>query len=125
MIPERTINHHFTYHVAQASQAKHGSLVDRGGNGGHAGSDRRILSRSSRKFTVTELRGLDVVQCVALEETIHGIVNLIMNEYVSYGKGHTIHSSGQIEWFKTQLMIGLSKMVENKGSALLMAMPCH
>ena len=24
MIPERTINHHFTYHVAQASQAKHG-----------------------------------------------------------------------------------------------------
>ena len=28
MIPERTINHHFTYHVAQASQAKHGSLVD-------------------------------------------------------------------------------------------------
>ena len=27
MIPERTINHHFTYHVAQASQAKHGSVV--------------------------------------------------------------------------------------------------
>ena len=24
MIPERTINHHFTYHLAQASQAKHG-----------------------------------------------------------------------------------------------------
>ena len=23
-IPERTINHHYTYHVAQASQAKHG-----------------------------------------------------------------------------------------------------
>ena len=40
--------HHFTYHVAQASQAKHGSLVDRGANGGLAGSDVRILSRSSR-----------------------------------------------------------------------------
>ena len=66
MIPERTINHHFTYHVAQVSQAKHGSLVDRGANGGLAGSDVRILSRSSRKFTVTgidshELQGLDVV----------------------------------------------------------------
>ena len=36
MIPERTINHHFTYHVAQASQTKHGSLVDRGANGGLA-----------------------------------------------------------------------------------------
>ena len=29
MIPERTSNHHFTYHVAKASQGKHGSLVDR------------------------------------------------------------------------------------------------
>ena len=45
-IPERTIDHHYTYHVAQASQAKHGSLVDRGGNSGLAGSDVRILSRS-------------------------------------------------------------------------------
>ena len=37
MTPERTINHHFTSHIAQASQAKHGSLVDRGPNGGLAG----------------------------------------------------------------------------------------
>ena len=108
MIPERTINHHFTYHVAQASQAKHGSLVDRGANSGLAGSDVRILSRSSRKCTVTgidshELQGLAVVQCTALVETNHGIVNLIMNEYVCYGKGHTIHSSGQIEWFKNSV----------------------
>ena len=36
MTPERSINHHFTYHVAQPSQAKHGSLVDRGANGGLA-----------------------------------------------------------------------------------------
>ena len=47
MIPERTINHYFTYDVAKASQAKLGSLVDRGANGGLAGSDVRILSRSS------------------------------------------------------------------------------
>ena len=53
MTPERSINHHFTYHVAQASQAIHGSLVDRGVNGGLAGSDVRIHSRSSRKCTVT------------------------------------------------------------------------
>ena len=84
MTPERTNNHHFAYHIAQASQAKHGSLVDRGANGGLAGSDVRILSRSSRKFTVTgvdshELQGLDVVQCAALVETNHGIVNLIIN----------------------------------------------
>ena len=108
MTPERSINRHFTYHIAQASQAKHGSLVDRGANGGLAGSDVRILSRSSRKCTVTgidshELQGLDVVQCAALVQTNHGIVNLIMNEYACYGKGHTIHSSGQIEWFKNSV----------------------
>ena len=108
MIPERTINHHFTYHVAKASQAKHSSFVDRGANGGRAGSDVRILSRSSRKCTVTgidshELQGLHVVQYAALVETIHGIINLIMNEYACYGKGHTIHSSGQIEWFKNSV----------------------
>ena len=108
MTPERSINHHFTYHIAQASQAKHGSLVDRGANGGFAGSDIRILSRSSRKCTVTgidshELWGLDVVQCAALVETNHGIVNLITNEYACYGMGHTIHSSGQIEWFKNSV----------------------
>ena len=34
LMSERTISHHFNYHVAQASQAKHGSSVDRGANGG-------------------------------------------------------------------------------------------
>ena len=97
MTPERSINHHFTYHIAQASQAKHGSLVDRGAYGGLAGSDVRILSRSSRRCTVTgidshELQGLDVVQCAALVQTNHGIVNLIMTESACYGKGHTIYS---------------------------------
>ena len=85
MTPERSINHHLTSHVAQASQVKHGSLGDRGANGGLAGSDVRILSRSSRKCTVTgidshELQGLDVVQCAALVATNHGIVNLMVQK---------------------------------------------
>ena len=45
-----------------------------------------------------EIPGLGIVQCVTLVNTNHGIVNLIMNEYAYYGKGHSIHSSGQIEW---------------------------
>ena len=67
----------------------------------------RILSRSSRKCTVTGIDsyelGLDVVQCAPLVETSHRIVVLIMNEYACYGIGHTIHSSGQIEWFKNSV----------------------
>ena len=109
--PQRSINSvhtHLFYHVAQAKQARHGSLVDRGANGGLAGSDVRILSKSSRKCTVTgidqhQINGLDIVHCAALVKTNHGYVNLIMNEYAYYGKGHTIHSSGQIEWNKNQV----------------------
>ena len=57
MTPERSINHLFNYHRAQASQAKHGSLVDRGANGGLAGSDVRILSLS-RELIVMSSRHL-------------------------------------------------------------------
>ena len=73
--PPKQRNPHITYHVAQAKQAKHGSLVDRGANGGSAGSDVRVLSTSSRKCTVTgidnhEIPGLDLVQCAAMVQTI-------------------------------------------------------
>ena len=53
--PTRQMNAHITYHVAQANQAKHGSLVDRGANGGLVCSDVRALSTSSRKCTVTSI----------------------------------------------------------------------
>ena len=91
--PQQSINlvhTHLFYHVAQAKQAQHSSLVDRGGL---AGSYVRILSKSSRKCTVTgidqhKINGLEIMQCAALVKTNHGYVNLIMNEYVYYGKGH-------------------------------------
>ena len=103
-----SVHTHLFYHVAQAKQTQHGSLVDRRANGGLAGSDLRILSKSSRKCTVTgidqhQINAIDIVQCAALMNSNHGYVNLIMNEYAYYGKGHTIHSSGQIEWNKNQV----------------------
>ena len=108
--PNRQMNAHITYHVAQANQVKHGSLVDRGGKEGLAGSDVRVLSTSSRKCTVAgidnhEIPGLDLVQCAALVQTNHGMVNLKMNEHAYYGIGHSIHSSGQIEWYVSYDML--------------------
>ena len=87
--PQQSINSvhiHLFYHVAQAKQAQEGSLVDRGDNGGLAGSDVKILSKSSTKCTVTginqhKINGLDIVQFAALVHTKHGHVNLIMNKY--------------------------------------------
>ena len=37
--------------------------------------------------------------CCTGSNKSHGMVNLIMNEYACYGRGHSIHSSGQIEWY--------------------------
>ena len=67
--PQQSINSvhiYLRYHVAKAKQVQCGSLVDRGGNGGLAGSDVRILSKSSRRCTVTaidqhQINGLDIV----------------------------------------------------------------
>ena len=50
--PQRSMNSvhiHLFYHISQVKQAQHGSLVDRVANGGLAGSDVRVLSKSSRK----------------------------------------------------------------------------
>ena len=96
----------FTYHISKHSASSYESLVDRGATGGLAGADVRILKRTGRKVSVTgiddcELPGLDIVTCVALVHTNHGKINMIMHEYASYGRGNTIHSPCQIEWFHT------------------------
>ena len=65
----------------------------------------RILVRTGRTVSVTgignhELPGLDIVTSSAIHHTNHGKVILIMHEYAYYGRGNTIHSPGQIEWFQ-------------------------
>ena len=62
------------------------------------------IAQSPRKCTVTvidnhEITGLDLVQCTELVDTNSGIVNLIMKEYAYDGRGHSFHSTGQIEWY--------------------------
>ena len=57
----RQMNAHITYPVAQAKQTKHGSLLDRGANGGLAGSDVRVLSTSSRQCTVTGIDNHEIL----------------------------------------------------------------
>ena len=65
----------------------------------------RILERTGRTVSVTgignhELPGFDIVTCAALLHNNHSKVILIMHEYAYYGRGNTIHSPGQIEWFQ-------------------------
>ena len=73
-----------TYHISKHSASSYGSLVDRGANGGLAGAEVCVLERTGRKVSFTgihdhELPGLDIVTCVALIQTNHGKVNMLMH----------------------------------------------
>ena len=83
-------------------------LVDRGANGGIAGSDMRVLHKPHRKINIQgidnhEVTGLDVGTAATLLNTSQGKVIGIFNEYAYLRKGSPIHSSGQLEWFKTNV----------------------
>ena len=73
-----------------------------------AGSDMSIIHKTHRKINIQgidnhELTGLDVVTAATLLNTSQGKVIGIFNEYAYLGKGSSIHSSGQLEWFKTNV----------------------
>ena len=83
-------------------------MVDRGANGGLAGSDMCVIHKTHRKINIQgidnhEVTGLDVVTAATLVNTSQGKVIGIFNEYAYLGKGSSIHSSGQLEWFKTNV----------------------
>ena len=83
-------------------------LVDHGSNGGLAGSDMRGIHRTYRKINIqdidnNEVTGLDVVTAATLLNTPQGKVIGIFNEYAYLWKGSSIHSSGQLEWFQTNV----------------------
>ena len=83
-------------------------LVDHDANGGLAGSDMHVIHRTYLKINIQgidnhEVTGLDVVTAATLLNTSQGKVIGIFNEYAYLGKGSSIHSSGQLEWFKTNV----------------------
>ena len=95
------------YLFQHANHTNH-QLVDRGANGGLAGSDMRVIHKTHRKINIQgidnhEVTGLDVVTAATLLNTSQGKVIGIFNEYAYLGKGSSIHSSGQLEWFKTNV----------------------
>ena len=83
-------------------------LVDRGANGSFAGSDMLVIHRPHCKISIQgidnhEVTDLAVVTAATLLNTSQGKVIALFNEYAYLGKGSSIHSSGQLEWFKTNV----------------------
>ena len=95
-------------YLFQHANHTNNQLVDRGANGGLAGSDMRVIYKTHCKINISgidnhEVTGLDVVTAATLLNTSLGKVIGIFNEYAYLGKGSSIHSSGQLEWFKTHV----------------------
>ena len=83
-------------------------LVDRGANGGLAGSDMCGIHRTYRKINIQdidnhEVTGLDVVTAATLLNTPQGKDIGIFNKYAYLWEGSSIHSSGQLEWLQTNV----------------------
>ena len=96
------------HYIFQHANHTNNQLVDRGANGGLAGSDMRVIYKTHRKINISgidnhEVNGLDVVTAATLLNTSLGKVIGIFNEYTHLGKGSSIHSSGQLEWVKTHV----------------------
>ena len=96
-----------TYRVSSTSHSDMtGALVDRGANGGIAGEDCRVIEVNDQPQRFVNVEGIDghvmtkrrLVTAGAVTETNRGPVILIMNQYAHSGKGHSIHSSPQLEW---------------------------
>ena len=96
------------HYIFQHANHTNNQLVDHGANGGLAGSDMRVIYKTHRRINISgidnhEVNGLDVVTAATLLNTSLGKVIGIFNEYAHLGKGSSIHSSGQLEWFKTHV----------------------
>ena len=96
-------------------------LVDHGANGGLAGSDMRVIHKphckiNSQGIDNHEVTGLDVVTAATILNTSQGKVIGIFNEYAYLRKGSSIHSSGQLDWFKTNVD---EKSVKGGGTQLI------
>ena len=85
-----------------------GSLVDRGANGGILGSDAKVTVTHQHQVDVTgidnhELNALKIVDAVAKVDTHRGPVIAVLRQYAYHGIHRTIHSAGQIEYYKNMV----------------------
>ena len=104
----RSISYADIYSVSQHASGKNGSLVDRGANGGIAGDDVRIIDRTHRSVDVRgidnhQLTNIPIVTAGGVATSQHGDVIVILNQYAYTGKGRTIHSCAQMEWYKSDV----------------------
>jgi hypothetical protein len=81
------------------------SLIDRGANGGVAGSDVHVIFKTNR---TVDIRGTDNHCCTNIDiGTVGGVIQThkgpvigIFHQYALLNKGSSIHSFCQFEWYR-------------------------
>ena len=103
---KRSVN--VVYWVSAHKTISPDSLVDRGANGGVAGTDVRVIFKTNR---TVDIRGIDNHQVTNIDiGTVGGVVTTqkgpviaVMHQYALLGKGTSIHSPCQFEWYKNDV----------------------
>jgi hypothetical protein len=103
-----TSNQRIQYWASSHRQVRTGALIDRGANGGIAGDDVRIINRTGRQVDVQgidnhQIVDIPIVTAGAVVKMQRGEVIIILHQYAYTGKGKTIHSSSQLEWYKQEV----------------------
>ena len=122
----------YTTSASRVSGAQNLSLVDRGANGGLAGDDVRVISKTNRRVDIRgidnhQVTGIDIGTVGGVVDTQKGPVVAIMHQYALLGKGSSIHSPCQMEHFKNQVD-DKSKQVGGKQAIITLdgyAIPLH
>jgi hypothetical protein len=106
MVNMTNIEYRVSYHKSPSGKSL--SLVDRGANGGVAGTDVRVIFKTGR---MVDIRGIDNHHCTNIDigtvggvvKTQKGFVLAIMHQYALLNKGSSIHSPCQLEYFKSDV----------------------
>jgi hypothetical protein len=105
---------HITYHVSAHQTCVTQSLVDHGANGGVAGEDVCIISKSHHQVDIQginnhQVTDIDIGTVGGVVHTQHGPIIAIMHQYALFGKGtsstHLANWSGtRTLWMTSQFM---------------------
>ena len=97
------------YIISRHSQSvPQGSLIDRGANGGIAGSDVRVIAKTDQTIDVSgidnhRLNDLPIVTAGGVVQTQRGPAVAILHQYAYARNGKTVHSCLQLEDFATDV----------------------
>ena len=93
-----------------------------------AGTDVRVISMTHRSvggIDNHQLTDVAIGTVGGVVPTQKGPVIAIMHQYALLGKGSSIHSAGQLEWFKNDVNDSPSRLEVFSTSSPLMVMSSH